>query len=157
MRTYSTPIANQLGLILRNNDWKHDFDADNGIFHFGVGGIKHLRNLSFRILVGDDFYTIYSLCPIAADIEDSFRRNEMTEFICRANYGLRMGCFELDVDDGEIRFKINTPVIGERQIADDELLTPLNCAGAMFAQYAEGLIGIIFKALSAKEAIDLCE
>jgi hypothetical protein len=32
------------------------------------------------------------------------------EFITRANYGINIGDFEMDLDDGEIRFKISMDV-----------------------------------------------
>ena len=33
------------------------------------------------------------------------RRRDVMEFLTRANYGLLLGNFELDADDGEVRFK----------------------------------------------------
>ncbi|HPW56450.1 MAG: YbjN domain-containing protein [Thermoanaerobaculaceae bacterium] len=34
------------------------------------------------------------------------RRREVMEFLTRANYGLLLGNFELDLSDGEVRFKV---------------------------------------------------
>jgi Zn ribbon nucleic-acid-binding protein len=45
---------------------------------------------------------LYSICPQRAPEE---RRGEVAEFLTRANYGLAAGNFELDFDDGEIRYK----------------------------------------------------
>jgi hypothetical protein len=45
---------------------------------------------------------VYSICPQRAPEQ---RRNEVAEFLTRANYGLAAGNFELDFADGEIRYK----------------------------------------------------
>jgi hypothetical protein len=41
------------------------------------------------------------------------RRMEVSHFLTRANYGLAAGNFELDFDDGEIRYKTAVQVTGE--------------------------------------------
>ena len=47
------------------------------------------------------------------------RRREVMEFITRANYGLLLGNFEMDLGDGEVRFKCSLDVeeseLGYRQ------------------------------------------
>ncbi len=44
----------------------------------------------------------YTQCPIPVPPE---RRLAVTEFLTRANYGMIVGNFELDVADGDLRFK----------------------------------------------------
>lgn len=58
----------------------------------------------------------YSVLPVRAP-ED--KRRAMAEFITRANYGMVIGNFEMDFDDGEIRYKTSIDVEGA------ELLHPL--------------------------------
>jgi hypothetical protein len=45
---------------------------------------------------------VYVLVPEAVPLE---RRAAVGEFLTRANYGLRIGNFELDYRDGEVRYK----------------------------------------------------
>jgi hypothetical protein len=45
---------------------------------------------------------VYSSCPFAIP-ED--RRLEMAELLCRANWGLMLGAFEMDLADGELRYR----------------------------------------------------
>jgi hypothetical protein len=52
-------------------------------------------------------FMFYSVCPMVAPEE---RRMAVAEFITRANYGLILGNFEMDFDDGEIRFKTSADV-----------------------------------------------
>ncbi len=52
-------------------------------------------------------FFFYSVCPINIP-ED--KRAQVAEFITRANYGLRIGNFELDYSDGEVRYKTSLDV-----------------------------------------------
>jgi len=56
-------------------------------------------------------FIFYSLCPIAIP-ED--KRSTIAEFLTRANYGMTIGNFELDFNDGEIRYKTSIDVEGDR-------------------------------------------
>lgn len=51
----------------------------------------------------------YSVVPFNVPRE---RRAAVAEFLTRANYGLQIGNFELDLDDGEVRFKTSIDVKG---------------------------------------------
>ena len=90
------------------------------------------------------------------DREDSEMMAQMAEFICRANYGLKNGCFEMDWKDGEIRFK---------SYVDCKDLLPsttvvknsVHCTAAMVKRYAPGIVDIIFGGAKAKDAITKCE
>ncbi len=57
----------------------------------------------------------YSVCQATASAD---ARPNMAEYLTRANWGLCMGNFEMDWDDGEIRFKTSLDV-------DSESLTPV--------------------------------
>ena len=45
---------------------------------------------------------VYCVCSLNVP---PARRAAVMELVTRANYGLRLGCFELDLDDGEVRFR----------------------------------------------------
>ncbi len=52
-------------------------------------------------------FVFYSVHPFLVSVE---RKAQVAEFITRANYGLIVGNFEMDFDDGEIRFKSSIDV-----------------------------------------------
>ncbi len=68
---------------------------------------------------------IYSAIPINVPEE---RRLAAAELITRANYGLRLGNFELDFSDGELRFKTSIDVEGEawRRVRYATCSTPMS-------------------------------
>jgi hypothetical protein len=53
----------------------------------------------------------YSLAPLMVP---EAKRQAMAEFITRANYGMMIGNFEMDFDDGEVRYKTSIDVDGEQ-------------------------------------------
>lgn len=59
-------------------------------------------------------FVFYSLCPVEAA---EHQRLAIAELITRINYGIVSGNFEMDFNDGEIRYKTNIDV-------GDELLLP---------------------------------
>lgn len=54
-------------------------------------------------------FVFYSVCPINVPPE---KMSAAVEFITRANYGMIIGNFELDYNDGEIRYKTSIDVEG---------------------------------------------
>lgn len=55
-------------------------------------------------------FVFYSVCPVLTPAD---RQNAIVEFITRVNYGLVIGNFEFDYEDGEIRYKTSVDVEGE--------------------------------------------
>ena len=52
---------------------------------------------------------VYSLYPKQVD---EAQRRRISELICRINYGLILGNFEMDWDDGELRYKTSMDIEG---------------------------------------------
>jgi len=54
---------------------------------------------------------VYAECPLSAPAE---RRAETMTLITRANFGLAIGNFELDLDDGEVRYRTSVDIKEDR-------------------------------------------
>ena len=155
-RTYSKSIADAINSFLTEDDWHFSFDDQRGLFKFGLNLKGRIKNVRYIVDVKDDEYVVYAISPIGADEDDEKKMAIMAEFICRANYGLKNGNFELDMRDGEIRYK---------SFVDCEGLTPttemvrnsIHCPAAMFDRYGDGIVDIIFGNSTAKEAVAKCE
>ncbi len=155
-RIYSKDIANAINTFLKEDDWHFSFDEQRGVFKFGLSLKSKLKKINYLIHVKEDEYIVYAISPIGADEDDEKMMSAMAEFVCRANYGLKNGNFELDMRDGEIRFKCFVDC--EDVMPSTEVIQNcLHCPAAMFKQYGDGIIDIIFGNVSAKEAIAKCE
>ena len=155
-QTYSKNISNALNEFLENDDWHFSFDEKRGVFNFRLGLEGKLKKIDYLIRVRDNEYTVYATSPIGADQNDKTMMASMAEFVCRANYGLKNGNFELDMQDGEIRFKcfVDCTAITPTQ---EMVRNSIYCPATMFDNYSDGIAGIIFGNLSAKQAVEQCE
>ena len=153
---YSREVAAEIRNFLIADDWNFDFDEEKGIFRFGVNVNSKLKHVNYFVPVHRDSYTVYAISPIGADSDDPSAIREMAAFLSRANYGLRIGNFELDCNDGEIRFKVFTScddIIPSREMVKTSIVIP----AMMFERYAPGILSVIFTGESAEDAIKKCE
>ena len=156
VRNYSLEIANAINSYLKQDDWHFSFDEENGLFRFGLSLSSKIKKINYIVDVKEDEYIVYAIAPIGADEEDKKMMATMAEFVCRANYGLKNGNFELDMRDGEVRFKC---------FVDCESITPskdmvqnsIHCPAIMFKRYGSGIVDIIFGNATATEAVNRCE
>jgi hypothetical protein len=100
-------------------------------------------------LEDDERFVFYCMAPEPA-AED--RRGEVAEFLHRANDGLTLGCFEVDWDDGTVRFRASIDVQGD-------VLSQALCRNVVFSacftmdDYLPGLEDVLHRRRSAAEAV----
>lgn len=155
-KNYSVDVAEAINRFLGDDDWRFSFDEEKGKFRFGLSLDGKLKEINYIVDVKQDEVVFYAISPIGADSEDEVMLNNMAKFICRANYGLKNGCFELDVNDGEIRYRSYIDcdsVLPSQAVIKDSIYV----TAKMFDRYAPGIIAVIFQDATGKEAIDLCE
>ena len=102
----------------------------------------------------------YSYCPVKAPEE---KRPILADFLTRANYGLYIGNFEMDFNDGEVRFKTSLDVEGNKSVAE-EGKEPTELSFALMKRvvydnvgvmdkYLPGVMSVIYGGASPTEAI----
>lgn len=156
MKNFSSEIANAIRNFLDTDDWRYYFDEKKGLFRFGLDLHSKLKSIDYIVDVKQDEFLCYAIAPVAGDEKDQRMISSLADFVCRANYGLKNGNFELDVRDGEIRYKSYVDCDGQIP-APCVIKNSIYCTASMFKRYAPGFLGIIFGDMSAKEAIDRCE
>ncbi len=150
--SYSREIANLIKQYLDGESFHYDFDEEEGIFHFGVVMPSKLQNIKYLIRVTQSRFICYAYCPIGA----GEAKEEVGEFLHRANYGLPYGNFEMDYTDGEIRFKFSLicdDSLPSLDLVEDSILVPAR----MFRQYGDGLLAVIFGMQEPEAAVEACE
>ncbi len=94
-------------------------------------------------------FIFYVMCPVKAPEE---KRLAVAEFIARANYGLRIGNFELDFSDGEVRYKSSLDFEGV--LLEPQLIrNAIYPAAQTMNHYLPGLMGIIYANKTPEEAV----
>lgn len=118
------------------------FNGKNAQFNM----IAHLRGELDQLLC-------YSIAPFNVPEE---QRIMISEFITRANYGLRIGNLEMDFSDGEIRYKtsIDYEEVGLQPILIKNHIYP---AAMTLDRYLPGVYAILHAGKTPIEAIELVE
>jgi hypothetical protein len=94
-------------------------------------------------------FVFYSICPVNAPEN---KRLTVAEFLTRANSGMIIGNFEMDFEDGEIRYKTSIDVEGDS--LSSALIKQLVYANVMMMDaYLPGIMSVIYGDVSPKDAI----
>ncbi|HEY9892637.1 MAG TPA: YbjN domain-containing protein [Candidatus Sericytochromatia bacterium] len=94
-------------------------------------------------------FVFYSVCPVNAP--DS-KRLAVAEFLTRANSGMIIGNFEMDFEDGEIRYKTSIDV--EDDSLSSGLIKRLVYANVMMMDaYLPGMMSVIYGDVTPVDAI----
>lgn len=156
VRDYSMDVANMVRDFLVNDNWKFSFDEERGVFKFGLTLKGKLKSIDYRIFICPTSYVVNAISPMGADKDSPDEMLAMADFICRANYGLRNGNFELDMRDGEISYKCFVDcdnLVPPNEIIRNSIYVP----AAMFTRYAPGILAVSLTGASGQDAVELCE
>lgn len=88
--------------FLDDDDWKYEYDAEKHLIRAGVALDCKLKHADLVIRIRETSYNVYISLQINAD-KDTLA--DVIRYTTMANYGLLSGNFEVDVEDGEVRYK----------------------------------------------------
>ena len=152
-KNYSKAIANEIEKFFINDDWNYDPVDENGIIRTGINLKCKLKNAKIYVDVKSDGFSVIFVPSLGADADTLI---PAMEYITRANYGLYIGNFELDCDDGEVRFK--TYHSCEDTLPTEEQIRVNVYLGIMMLdKYGDGLCKVIFGMATPAEAIGVIE
>ena len=136
--------------FFEKEDWKYTFNEEKSVFTTVIDMNGAIGKLHIYIRVRETFYTVYTIFNSYAE-ENNIAY--VAEYLHRANYGLINGNFELDYEDGEIRYKtfvdFEDATISE-EIVRDSILLPV----FMFDKYGKNLLKILTGGDNPKQLID---
>lgn len=111
--------------------------------------------LGARLLVMEDrdFLRVLVLIPI---FTPEYRRLAMAEAISRASFSLNTGAFEMDWEDGELRFRSALPIL-DAEPTDEQLRCLVLSAWNTAVRYTTALAEVAFTDIDPEIAIDRAE
>ncbi|MDZ4670901.1 MAG: YbjN domain-containing protein [Phototrophicales bacterium] len=95
--------------FFKDDDWNFYEMDDAPVLTMTFSGKNGRWTCYAQAREAQEQFVFYSVCPINAPKE---KLAEVVEFITRANYGMIVGNFELDYNDGEIRYKTSIDIEG---------------------------------------------
>lgn len=156
MSSYSHEITAVVKQFLDQDDWNYSFDDDRGIFDFNLTLKCRLGKIKFIIIVGDAAFTLYVVSPFYVDTGDKNNLLRMAEFITRVNYGLKMGNFEMDFNDGEVRFHIYEDC-DDIKLSDAVVKNAIYTSAIIMEKFGNGISEIIYTDNDPVEVIKKCD
>ncbi len=117
--------------VLESNNWTFDRHDDDMVITFGVNGDDLPMNFLVVVNPTAQVVSMYSSMPYKFSAD---KRAEGAMAVAVANYGLVNGCFDYDVSDGEIRFRLVTS-FRESLISPDVYGYMLAIAGGTVDRY----------------------
>lgn len=129
----------------RRNDERHAIDFTVSLrLCRRMGGVRVVI-----VPVGTDSLMIYTICPQRAKPE---QLAAAAEYITRANYGLRIGAFEMDYRIGQIRYKACLMLHGI--VPPDKIVsTYISMGFLMMDRFGEGLLRVLIDGEAPESAV----
>jgi len=138
-----------LGRFLEEDGWYPQQLDDKYIYRMGFSGQNGQTVCFAQVRVDLEQFLFYVIAPVKAP-EDV--RPAVAEFITRANYGLRIGNFELDYNDGEVRYKSALDFEG-MTLSDELIKHAIYPAAQTMDRYLPGLMEVIYSGKLPADAI----
>lgn len=130
------------------------YDSKDNIIYFGMNIGELLGDLKMYMEISDNYILTYAImnnkCPVD-------QISKTSEFLHRANYGLIHGNFEIDYNDGEIRYKLVTICQHNTSIPNNLIDKCVLLPCKMFEKYGKGIIKTILNEGDPKELIKEAE
>jgi hypothetical protein len=127
--------------------------SDDQILRTDIRGEVASYRILARVESEYDLFQVFGYSPLRVPVGCL---PAVAEAVARANYGLRLGKFELDVDEGEFRFQsvqiMTGDTVGE-EVIDRMISTTLN----MLDMYLPAFLSVIYANELPKDAIGRVE
>ena len=138
-----------LGQFLEADGWYPQMIGDKYVYRVGFAGKNGQMTCFATIFEEYEQFLFYAIAPLKVP---EAARPAAAEFITRANYGLRIGNFEMDFSDGEVRYKTSLDFEGETLTAG-LIKHAIYPAVQTTDRYLPGLMGVIYGDKAPVEAI----
>ncbi len=135
--------------FLEDDEWYPSQLDDRPIFRMTFAGDNGQFVCYAQIVMDLEIFLFYAMAPIKVE-ED--KRLEVAEFLTRANYGMRIGNFEMDFNDGEVRYKSSLDFEGVL-LSYDLIKHAIYPAVLTMDRYMPGLMSVIYGQRTPAEAI----
>lgn len=139
-------------------EMNYSLDRDKGCFILGVPTRTSLGFVMCTVAAKDDKGVILQArCSIWPDKKDRATMAEAAMMVCRMNFGLVHGSFDLDLNDGELLYKVAIPPYTEAEKLGDAIGFSLSIICSMYHRYGNAIIGVLLNNDTAKEAVAYAE
>jgi hypothetical protein len=142
-------VYEELIHLLDERDVRYLTNEDEQSIRADLRGDVAAYRVVARVDAEADLFQVFGHSPLHVP-EGS--RPAIAEAVARANYGLRVGKFEFDVDDGELRFQASQVLTGDT-LGEDVIDRLITTTLAMLDMYLPAFLSVIYGNELPKDAI----
>jgi hypothetical protein len=140
--------------FLKENNWSFLQHETEPILQMGYQGENGNWTCIIRTREDQSQTVFYSVCPVNIPVK---KRLAIAEFLTIVNFGLIVGNFEMDFQDGEVRYKTYT-INGENNPLNSELIGQLIFVNVMtMDKYLPALMSVLYANIPIDQAIQQIE
>ena len=145
----STSLTERIRHYYDAQEWRYQYDEEKNMFRMYMKiDADELDSCEVRTTVRkDDYFT--TLVNLPLNVPEK-KRHLAASYISAVNYGLLLGCFELDFRDGEIRYK-NTCFCGDTDFDERYIERHILVGLQMCELYGPGQIDVLFRGADPAE------
>jgi len=140
--------------FLDGDDWHYEFDAERSLVKMGINLKSKIKSGRIYVDIREHFYMVYLCAPISGDKDNL---GELNKYLAMANYGLYNGNFELDMSDGEIRYKTYVNCDGLESLSTDVIRDSIYTGCLMMDRYGDGIAALALGFSDAETEIKKAE
>lgn len=142
------PLTGQIREYYRSQHWRYQFDPTDIVFRMRIASrcVDSFQVITF--VRDEEWFTTLTVFPIRVP-ED--KRELIEELIARANYGMILGCFELD-KRGLLQFR-NTCLCGELELSQAVIERHIDVGFRMCDRYGPAILKVIYGGASPADAV----
>lgn len=155
--SHSIELFNIIDTALTELNIKRSSDYETGVIHFTFDCGRPIITVKVLIITRKSDYSVYAIFPISADSGNRKEIHALADFVCRANYGLVLGHFNLDPNDGEIQYQTTIDCTDVESPSVEQVKRAFGVTIGMCEKYAPGFQGVIFAGESPEHACERCE
>ena len=133
----------------------NSFDEDN-VAHATYASEAKFGHVTAVFHAYHDMLILHFMLPLKASEEE---RDKVGEFLLRANYGLKVGGFDFDFNDGEISYRVAIHC-GFEEFAPpthEQIDVSLTIGLMMVEKYGNALVKVMFGLAEPEDAVDSAE
>jgi hypothetical protein len=137
-----------------SNEFRFHADPETKSLQLFMTGDCAIYNCRLQLTHNDDLIQVRVHYPISA--RDAKMRPLVAEAIARANHGLSIGRFDINLDSGEIHFQIGQVIRG-RELDDDTIGGVFSAALSTADRYFPAVMRVMFAGHTPADAVYLSE
>jgi len=132
-----------VGQYLDSQGYSYSFNDERSCFNYSMRMDSMFGNCDVSIFIRDNGFKVYAYSPITPKPDNPTQLAATAEYLHRANYGLNLGYFEMDHEDGEVRYKTSF-LYKDRMPSMMEVEWYVDYPPILLESYVDGLGNVLF-------------